>query len=251
MAISSWRGDIGTIKPTQRPGGTEEFIRLLPEGIGVMDTGLNIQRGTVDEFKSQLDAYEEKIAELTPREPDVIFPGGAPPFMVHGYKGEARIVRKWEKKYGVPICTSGMFQVNALKALGIKSFVGATYFPRKLNRIFADYYEDAGFEVRGMEGIDVPFDKVQELSGETVYAHVKKHFLKAKGADGIYFLGSGWRTLWIVDILERDLGVPVSHPVCAKVWEVQRRLHVRETREGYGTLLATLPKLKSGRTRGR
>ena len=60
--------------------------------------------------------------------------------------------------------------------------VGATYFPDKLNRIFAKFFEDAGFKVRGMAGIDVPFNKVQELSGEQVYAHIKRNFLKTLAA---------------------------------------------------------------------
>ena len=56
-----------------------------------------------------------------------------------------------------------------------------------------------------MDGIDVPFNKVQELSGEQIYAHIKSSFLKAKGADAIYMLGSGWRTLDIIETLEQDL----------------------------------------------
>src|SRR5260370_42667654 len=101
---------------------------------------------------------------------------------------------------------------NELHVLKAKSFVGATYLPKKLNDIFAKYFSDAGFQVRGMEGIDVPFDQVQTLSGEQVYAHIKKNFLKAKGADAIYMLGSGWRTLNIIDMLEQDLQVPLKHP---------------------------------------
>ena len=92
-----------------------------------------------------------------------------------------------------------------------------------------------------MEGIDVPFDQVQTLSGEQVYAHIKKNFLKAKGADAIYMLGSGWRTLNIIDMLEQDLQVPVVHPVPARVWEMQKRLHVRQPVKGYGHLLAAFP----------
>ena len=56
-----------------------------------------------------------------------------------------------------------------------------------------------------MAGIDVPFDKVQELSSHQVYAHIKRNFLNAKGADAIYMLGSGWRTLDIIETLEQDL----------------------------------------------
>jgi maleate cis-trans isomerase len=131
--------------------------------------------------------------------------------------------------------------VNALRALKAKSFVGATYFPPKLNAVFAKYFRDAGFTVKGMEGIDVPFNQVQTLSGEQVYAHIKKNFLKAKGADAIYMLGSGWRTLHIIKTLEEDLQVPVVHPVPARVWEIQKRLHVRQPVQGYGHLLAAFP----------
>jgi maleate cis-trans isomerase len=92
-----------------------------------------------------------------------------------------------------------------------------------------------------MEGIDVPFNQVQMLSGEQVYAHIKKNFLKAKGADAIYMLGSGWRTLGIIQMLEQDLQVPVVHPVPARVWEIQKRLHVRQPVKGYGYLLDAFP----------
>ena len=65
--------------------------------------------------------------------------------------------------------------------------------------------------------------------------------IKAKGADAIYMLGSGWRTLDIIATLEQDLQVPVVHPVTARVWEIQKRLHVREPRAGFGHLLSALP----------
>ena len=51
MAFTSWRGVVGCIKPTLRPGGLEELIRMLPEGIGVLPLFLNISHGTTDEFK--------------------------------------------------------------------------------------------------------------------------------------------------------------------------------------------------------
>lgn len=241
MAFSSWRGVVGMINPTMRPGMTEEVIRLLPEGIGVIPLFLNITRGTRDEFESVMSAYEAEIERLVPQEPDVIHPNGAPPFMVHGYDGEAKIVRRWRRKYGIPIFTAGQNHVRAMKALNVKSFVGATYFTGNINRTFARYFEDAGFKVRAMAGIDVAFDKVQELSGEQIYEHIKRSFLESKGGDAIYMLGSGWRSLGIVETLERDLGVPVVHPVTARVWEFQKRLHVHEPRPGYGVLLSELP----------
>jgi maleate isomerase len=240
MAFSSWRGIVGIINPTMRPGVTEEVIRLLPKGIGLIPLFLNFRRGSTEEFAQAMPAYEQAIALLAEQACDLINPVGAPPFMVLGREAEARLVAEWEKKYNSTIFTVAQNHVAALTAVKAKTIVGATYFSGKINDVFARYFEDAGFTVRDMAGIDVPFDKVQELSGEQVYAHIKRNFLK-KGADVIYMLGSGWRTLDIVQTLERDLGVPVVHPVTARVWEFQKRLHVREPVAGYGHLLEALP----------
>lgn len=241
MAYTSWRGVVGNIKPTMRPGSVEELVRMLPEGIGLIPLFLDVRRGTVDEFKPMMTAFEAKIAELAEQEVDMIHPEGAPPFMVQGYKKEQELIRTWEKKFKTPIFTSGTNHVRALQALKAKKIFGASYFPGKINDIFAKYFKDAGLTVLGMEGIEVPFDKVGQLSPQEVYAHIKKGFLATKPrADAIYMLGSGWRTLDIVQTLEDDLGVPVVHPVPARCWEIQKRLTVCQKIPGYGRLLAEM-----------
>lgn len=244
MAFSSWRGIVGIIKPTLRPGGLEEMIRIMPEGIGVIPLFNDIQRGTREEFKAVMADYDDKVARLAEQEVDLIHPEGAPPFMVMGYKGEARKIRAWERKYKIPVLTSGTNHVAALRALKVKRFVGATYFSGDINKTFAKYFTAAGFEVMAMEGIDVPFNQVQELSAQQVYAHVKRMYLKHPRAQAIYMLGSGWRVLDIIDILEQDTGVPVVHAIPARVWEFQQRLHIHEPRAGYGRLLADLPPMR-------
>ncbi len=241
MPFTSWRGIVGMINPTMRPGVTEEVIRLLPEGIGLIPLFLNVRRGTRDEFEKMMPAYETQVALLAEQNCDLIHPVGAPPFMVLGRNAETKLVAGWEKKYKSTIFTVAQNHVAALNALKVKTIVGATYFPGEINDVFARYFNDAGFTVRGMAGMDVPFDKVQELSGEQVYGFIKRHFLKHKGADAIYMLGSGWRTLPIIETLEQDLQVPVVHPITARVWEIQKRLHVRQPRRGYGHMLEALP----------
>jgi maleate cis-trans isomerase len=241
MAYTSWRGVMGLIKPTMRPGSLEEFIRLLPEGIGVIPLFLGIKRGTEDEFRQVMDAYEVKIAELANLEVDLIHPEGAPPFMVQGFKGEQEIVKRWEEKYKIPIVTAGMTQIEALRALNLRRIVGVTYFTGNINDTFSRYFVEAGFDVDAMEGVPVPFEEVGRLSSQEVYAHTKRVFLKYPKAEGIYMLGSGWRTMDIISLLEQDLKVPVIHPVPTRVWAIQKRLHVRQPVTGYGRLLEEMP----------
>ncbi len=243
MGFAMWRGTVGVIKPTMRPGGLEELIRLLPEGIGVLPLFVNIRRGTADEFKDVLPAFEARVAELAEANVDLVHPEGAPPFMVHGLEGERTIVRRWEEQYGVPIVTAPMTQVEAMNALGLQRIVGVTYFSGSINDTFARYFADAGFDVLAMEGMEVPFQAVGRLSSHEVYAHARKAFLRHPSADGIYMLGSGWRVLDIVDLLEQDLEVPIVHAIPARVWSIQRRLHVRQPVQGFGRLLAEMPPL--------
>jgi maleate cis-trans isomerase len=241
VVFTSWRGVVGVVKPTHRPGSLEEFIRLLPEGIGVLPVYLNFKRGTVDEFRAALDTVEEKVAELANEGVDLIHPEGAPPFMVHGYQGEEKIIRDWERKYKVAIVTAAQTQVDALHALNVKKILGVTYFVGTVNDITTSYFRDAGFDVLGMEGMSVPFEDVGRLASQEIYAHTRRAFLKHAGADAIYMLGTGWRCLDIIRLLEDDLQVPVIHPVPARVWAVQKRLHVRQPLRGFGRLLLEMP----------
>lgn len=241
MVFTSWRGVVGVVKPTHRPGSLEEFIRLLPEGVGVVPVYLNFQRGTEDEFLAALNAAHDKVDELAKEGVDLIHPEGAPVFMVHGFKGEEKIVKEWEAEFKIPIVTAGQTQVEALRALGVKKFVGVTYSFGSINDMFKRYFQEAGFEVLAMDGMKVDFADVGRLASTEIYAHTRRAFLKSPGADGIYMLGTGWRCLDIVRLLEEDLQVPVVHAVPARVWAVQKRLHIRQKVKGYGKLLEEMP----------
>jgi maleate cis-trans isomerase len=241
MAFKSWRGDVGVIKPTHRPGSLEEFIRLVPEGIGIIPLFLGITRGTVDEFTEAIDAYEEKIAELAALEVDLIHPEGAPPFIIQGYEGERKLIDGWERKYGIPMMTSGQVQVDALRALDVTRVVVSSYTNEGTNKMVSKYLTEAGFDVLENAGIDVPFEQAGNLSHHQVYRHTKAAAQRHPEADGILLFGSGWRSLDAIELLEQDLEIPVAHPVPARVWTVQKRLRVVEPVSGYGRLLEEMP----------
>ena len=242
MASSNWRGTVGVVKPTNESGSLVEFIRLLPEGVGVIPVYAGIKEHTERGYLDAMETYHEKVAELARIGVDLMHPEGGPPFMVRGHKAEREIVQQWEEQYKVPIFTSGMTQAEALRALGIKKFVGCTYFrDKKLNDIFSRYFTDAGFTVLGMEGMDTSPAEAHSLSAEAIYHHIKQSYLKHRDAEGVYLLGSGaWRVIDIV-AAEEDIRVPVVHPVAARVWYVQKRLNVHQAIRDVGRLLAELP----------
>jgi hypothetical protein len=62
MASNGSRGTVGIVLPTQRKGGYEELVQMLPAGVPLIPLCLDVRRGALDEFKSAIPAYEAKIA---------------------------------------------------------------------------------------------------------------------------------------------------------------------------------------------
>ncbi len=242
MASGTWRGTVGVVKPTYGSGSLVEFIRLLPEGVGCIPMYGGVREHSERGYLAAMENYHLKVAELAQIGVDLMHPEGGPPFMVRGHKAEQEIVSAWEAQYKVPIFTSGMSQAQALRALGIKKFVGCTYFrDKKMNDIFTRYFTDCGFEVLGMEGMDTSPDEADAVTSEMIYQHLKKSANKFPSAQGIYLLGSGgWGVKDIVTV-ENDLGIPVVHPVAARVWYVQKLLRIKNPLKGVSRLLEELP----------
>jgi len=240
MSFTLWRGVIGMVRPTRRPGTLEELIRILPEGIGVIPLLLNFKAGSNEEFLSSIPMYEQYAAELAEQAVDLIILSGAPPFMLLGPENEAALTRRLEDRFGIPVMTDPQLQAAGLRALKIKKFVGASYSVLQ-NKIVLDYMTQSGFSALSMEPIDVPFDQVAQISVERLYAHIKGMYRKHPGADGIYIQGGGWQTARVVELLEKDIGIPVVHATICEAWQIHKTLSVRATTPGFGRLLAELP----------
>ena len=234
---------VGSVWPTNRTGilGDTELDPRLPPAIKLVHVTMDFQEGTQEEFARSIPGYEAKAAGLMEQKPDLIRVLGAPPFMILGFDGERRVIEGWEEKYGVPMFTSGQNHVRALRALGVKRFLGATYLPDNLNNIFAQYLREASFDVIAMEGMDVPFHEVPNVPAGEIAEHLKGLFHRHSGAEALYLLGSAWKVLEVIDPLEEALGVPVVYPLTARSWETQMRLGFRQPIPGYGRLLSEMP----------
>lgn len=249
MASDGSRGTVGIVRPTLRTGGFEELLQMLPDGVRLIPLCLDVQRGGLDEFQKAIPAYEAKVAEFARMGIKIVNPSGAPPFMVYGYANEQATIRRWEDTFGVRIFTSGTSNIDAMRAYNVKRFLGVSYFGGDINRIYRQYFLDAGFDCVDMAGMDVEFSKVPEIPSDDVYQFIKREFAKHKNLDGVYMLGPAWHTLDIVEKLERELGLPVFHAVPAQCWDIQRHLGLREPVKGFGRLIAEMPDAPTMATR--
>lgn len=79
MSFALWRGVVGMVRPTRRPGTLEELIRILPDGIGIVPLLLNFKTGSAAEFRKSIPQYERFAAELAEQGVDLIILSGALP----------------------------------------------------------------------------------------------------------------------------------------------------------------------------
>jgi maleate isomerase len=236
-----WRGIVGMVKPTFRPGSMEDFVRLMPDGVGVLPLRVGAREGTEREFLNAHQIVEQRVSELAELGVDVIVISGTPLTMLYGEEGDRRITKELEEKYGVPIITSTRTFLDAFKAFNVKSMVITTYLKDEMNQRIAGFFKDCGFDVKAITEYAVPFANAGRIPPQEIYAHAKKTFIDAGGADCILLYGAGWRTLPIIETLENDLGVKVVTNVPAEVWSTLRRLRIHTPVQGYGTLLRELP----------
>ena len=138
MSFTLWRGVVGMVRPTRRPGTLEELIRILPEGIGVVPLMLNFKAGSNAEFLASIPLYQQFASELAEQGVDLIMLTGAPPFMLLGPEKEAELTHDWEKKFKTPVVTDPQMQVAGLRAMKIRRFIGASYSALQ-NKIVLDY----------------------------------------------------------------------------------------------------------------
>lgn len=232
---------VGVIKPSTRPGRAEELVAILPREIELAHAACGIARGTKEELERALDEFDERVAEMAALRVDLIHPAGVP-FLLLGREGERALVEKWERRHGIPVFTNGMSQVNASRAFGARRLIAACYFPAAINRHFARYLNEAGFDVLEIAGYDVPFEDVPKLPETAIRPFFDALRVRNPHAEALYLIGPAWRaTLGMIDRLERDYGIPVIHHVPAQSWEIQRRLGFRRPLEGYGRLVRELP----------
>jgi maleate isomerase len=239
--VYGWRGTIGLVKPTFRPGSLEKFIRLMPDGVCVVPRFVGIRAGTATEFDEAVAVAETRVAELAELGVDLVIIQGAPPIMLRGVQFDESLTQRLRAEYGVEVLTATRAQMESFDALGVRSLAGLTYFQGALNEKFANFFKEAGYQVTAMQGLQgVAFSDAGKVPSEEIYIQAKKVFVEF-GGECLYLLGAGWDCLPVIESLEHDLGVPVVTNINADVWAAQKRLRLREPVSGYGRLLREMP----------
>jgi maleate cis-trans isomerase len=233
---------VGVINPSVRGGRPEQLIRILPAGIGLEISRCDIASHTVAELEAAFGCFDRRVAEAAALAVDLIHPAGVS-FLLLGPDGERDMIDRWQRRHAIPVFTNPMAQANALRALGARRVVSASYFATAINARFSDYLVRAGFDVLESAAFGgVPFDEVPGIERSSLRAFFGGLCERNPRAEALNLFGPGWQASFdLIGELEDAYGIPVIHHVAAQSWEIQKRLGLRHPVEGYGRLVRELP----------
>jgi len=231
-----WRGCYGWVSPStiQLPW---ELQAMLPEGVGVVATNLNVRAHEAAEFERAQQGIAVAIEVVVGEGARAVVLAGVPLAVRQGYRREQEAHRTWSERAGVPVTSGSAAAVLGLEALGARRPVVVTAYLEEFNRLIAAYLEEAGLAVAAVGGLSVRSPAEASQTEPGAYYGLVRELLRAHPHADSVFLGTRGNVMEVVLQLEDDFGLPVVHSPQAGLWWALRHLRIAPS-PGWGRLLS-------------
>ncbi|MFC1816123.1 aspartate/glutamate racemase family protein [Thermodesulfobacteriota bacterium] len=237
-----WRARIGSIQPS-RGGETfsYEFYKMAPDGVVLLMAKTNIRELTESELERAFGEYEQAGKTLATEEVDFIVAGGTPVIALRGKGADKEIAERIQKATRIPALHNFTAVMAALRELKVKKVAVVTPYRDAVNLRHKRFLEENGFDVVKIKGLQIERNvEIAKTPPYAAYRLAKETFREAPGAEGIFISCGRWQTVSFIELLERDLKVPVVSNTLAAIWAAFSRTGVGEAKPGFGQLMRTL-----------
>jgi len=237
-----WRAKLGILIPAINYVMEPEFNKMAPEGVSIHAARLKVIREEYGTEKDMVNYFNlmakevEKEAESLGCVADVIGYGCTSGSFAMGKKWNEELIKRIEKAAQVPATTTSTAVYEALREMDIKKLVLVTPYPEPLNRLEKEFLQSNGFEVVSMNSCECKIHGFQgEYPPHVVYRLAREACVDE--ADGIFISCTNFRTIEIIEKLERDTNKPVISSNTATFWKMLKMVGIHEPIRGYGQLL--------------
>lgn len=234
-----WRGRIGLIIPSSNTTMEEEFKKLLPYGISLHTARIPLRKATPKELIEMERYLGEASRRVADADVDIIVFGCTTGSLVKGYGYDQELTNEMTGETGIPSITTSTAVTMALQELRINRMCIATPYIEDLNIAEKKFFEDNGFEVVNIGGLGIIENiEIGKLYPSRAYELAKTVY--RPGCEGVFISCTNFRTIEIIDSLEKDLGKPVISSNQVSIWATFKTLMIRDNIENYGSLFKLL-----------
>ena len=234
---SSYR--IGLLVPSSNTTVEPEFYRALPANVTLHTARLFLTEITPEAILRMVEDLEQQSRLLASADVDVIVMGATAPSFLKGAGYDREVMARIEKATGKPATTTSTALLRALRFLDAKRIVLGSAYTDKVNAIAQGFLEANGLKVVAARGLGMVDNlAVGRLGPESAYdlARDAAH----ADADAVVLACTNWRSMDVIERLERELGKPVVSTTQVSVWDALRLVGYRGEISGFGRLLRTL-----------
>jgi maleate cis-trans isomerase len=229
---------IGLISPSLTEEALVDVHKMLPEGIRIEGRALKVGKFTDEEFRRAEQAFADLVRDLARLPLDFLMVTGELFLSYKGPGSDRQILNLVKEITRVPASTVLTAVVRGCQALAIKRVAMASPFPEDQDEGLVRFLAHDGIEVVAFRGLGCPnSDVIWELPPETGYDLATSLVREHSDVDGVYLPCNKWRTVSVIDRIEKDTGKSVVTNTQAWVWEALRAMGMKVSIPGYGHLL--------------
>ena len=238
---------VGVLSPHAAEGPESELPLMAPTRVRtavsrIRAAGAQAPPGSADGLRALAtpEAVDEAVAAFPPGSVDVLGYASTSTGYAIGHDAESRLVERLSERWAVPVCSSSMSAVEALRSLRVDrvALVHPPWFGDALSDLGVAYFRGQGFAVVGASVADVPDDPGLVEPGMVVDG-ISRHV--ADDAEAVFIGGNGFRAARAIGALEDKLGRPVLESNQVLLWSILAGAGVSPEIRGFGTLFETSP----------
>jgi len=231
---------IGLLVPSSNTTVEPEFYRALPANVTLHAARMFLTDITPEAILRIVEDLETQSRLLATADVDVIVLGATAPSFLKGAGYDREMIDRIEKAAGKPATTTSTALLRALRLLGAKRIVLGSAYTDRVNAIAQGFLEANGFQVVAARGLGMVDNlAVGRLGPESAYELARAAAATAD-ADAVVLACTNWRSMDVIEKLERELGKPVVSTTQVSVWDALRLVGYRGEISGFGQLLRTL-----------
>ena len=230
--MDNWQQKIGIIVPSWNTVMEYEMQRLAGDGASVHSARIAHTADTEEKLMGLSVQAPEAAKLLAHAKVNVIGYGCTASGFLHTPAQDKALAERIHSETGIPCATSSRAIVDALRALGAKRVSLASPYAPWLNERLKQYVTADGFEVLAMQGLST--EAHSTITRERILALVDE--VMRPQTEAVFISCSNFRTLEIIDGIEKKYGVPVVTSNASMMWQMLRLMNDQRVVPGAGRL---------------
>ena len=235
----SWRLTIGMLVPPFNTAAEQDSFLMQPPGVSAFATRYRVPRWRLpysdDDWDEQLKAHIEAAELVAMAGIDILLFACTSLSFARGEAYNQHLTASLSDAAGVPAVTTSTAFVKGLRALEAKRIVVVSPYNDWTNEALRAYLQEQEFDIREFS---VWRQDLKVTRPEDVFRFVRDAVRVP--ADAVFVSCTSFPFIPIIEVLERDLGIPVVSANQAGYWLSLRVGEVADSLPQFGKL-CTLP----------